>query len=67
MEKSEQRAILKRLQGIVNLRGDADVTQVISELRSVLEEIQIPVADETRKELEGRNRQYRGGKTRSTR
>jgi len=71
MEKSEQRARLKRLQLIVHNRGDAELPQVIDRLKSEIadfDRIASPPAEsveapefETRSERGGRDRKRRGG------
>lgn len=57
MEKAEGRAILKRLQKIVNMRGDLEAKQVVEELRAELDAIE----PREREEKAGRDRKHRGG------
>lgn len=59
MEKSEQRALLKRIQAITNNRGDSEVESVLAELRAFLDSVQT-----TRQETGGIDRQERAGRTR---
>jgi len=61
MERAEQRAILKKLQGIVNGRADAEALEVLDELRYYVETF--PAAE--REEKSSRDRKERKGRTRT--
>ena len=71
MEKAEGRVILKRLQKIVNFKGDEQAESVIAQLRSELatmpEPCSEPKPDTEREETGGHDRQERGGRTRKGR
>lgn len=63
MEKKEGRAVLKRLQAIVNFKGDEEADAVLAELRSEL--ARIPSGNAERGKRGGRDREERGGRDRS--
>jgi len=73
VERSEQRQVLKKLQGIVNNRNDADAMAVVDEVReyvgtfphadaTAVSEDEVP--EEARVEEDGRDRQESKGRTR---